>query len=231
MSPNKANAEGIVKSQKGLINILLIGSNTGDYSSLSKLLSQAKNKNKEFKLEYAKNLSEAFQRVDRGNIHLILLDLPIPRLSNLGAFSKLYEHCPTIPIVILTAIDDDALALEVVSKGAQDYLVKSKIHGAVILRVIRYAIERKREELILKEKLQKAMDLTQESQLTTERKSKFLAYVNHEIRVPMNAVLGMSQLLLKTSLNDKQKHYLDTIISSGNLILKIINDVLDLSKI
>src|SRR3989338_10557010 len=146
MSPNKANAEGIVKSQKGLINILLIGSNTGDYSSLSKLLSQAKNKNKEFKLEYAKNLSEAFQRVDRGNIHLILLDLPIPRLSNLEAFSKLYEHCPTIPIVILTAIDDDALALEVVSKGAQDYLVKSKIHGAVILRVIRYAIERKREE-------------------------------------------------------------------------------------
>ncbi len=62
-------------------------------------------------------------------------------------------------------------------------------------------------------------------------KADFLANMSHEIRTPMNAVLGFSELLRKTPLDERQKEYLDTIISSGQLLLSIINDILDLSKL
>ncbi|MBF0603782.1 MAG: response regulator [Nitrospirae bacterium] len=62
-------------------------------------------------------------------------------------------------------------------------------------------------------------------------KESFLVTMSHEIRTPMNGVLGMAELVLKTSLTQKQRHYVDTIHRSGRVLLRIINDVLDLSKI
>ena len=69
------------------------------------------------------------------------------------------------------------------------------------------------------------------AELADRAKSEFLANMSHEIRTPMNGVLGMAELLCRTSLDEKQRTFTDIIMKSGNALLTIINDILDFSKI
>ncbi|MBT5941293.1 MAG: PAS domain S-box protein [Rhodospirillaceae bacterium] len=71
----------------------------------------------------------------------------------------------------------------------------------------------------------------EDAEAAAEAKSEFVAVVSHEVRTPLNGVLGMARLLLETSVNEEQKQYAETIVRSGETLILILNDLLDISKL
>ncbi len=95
-------------------------------------------------LEWASQLSSALERLSEGGVDLLLLDLNLPDSEGIATFERAYAFAPGVPIVVLTDLDDEEVALSTVKGGAQDYLVKGQVSQDLLLRSIRYAIERHR---------------------------------------------------------------------------------------
>lgn len=105
----------------------------------------------ELTLKHATRLSSGLDSLQEEGVDLILLDLSLPDSQGLETFIKMQQQTSSIPVIILTGIEDQALALQTMQKGAQDYLIKGRISGSSLERSICFAIER---QLIL-EKIKK----------------------------------------------------------------------------
>jgi DNA-binding response OmpR family regulator len=99
-----------------------------------------------FHLTHVDRLSHAVQLLGQVRFDAVLLDLGLPDARGLEAVGPINKAAPDVPIVVLSGMEDETLAVEAVQRGAQDYLVKGLGTGNVIARSIRYAIERKRSE-------------------------------------------------------------------------------------
>ena len=161
------------KSEK--TNILVVEDSALETKIIQESLREAKNIS--FDLDCVNKLSTAVKKAKKNKFDIILLDLTLPDSSGLETFSRLHKHTNNTPIIILSSIEDEELALNAVKSGAQDYLVKGKVDGGLLARAIRYAIERKRveEELLeAQEKLKKRVEkrtseLSETSTLLTEQ--------------------------------------------------------------
>ena len=99
---------------------------------------------------WADRLSQGLVQLKQRQIDIVLLDLLLPDSEGLEAFRRIHAYAQDIPLVVLTEIDDDAVAVQAMRLGAQDYLVKGRLSGDVLMRAIRYAIERKQAESALR---------------------------------------------------------------------------------
>ncbi len=98
-----------------------------------------------FEMENADSLSTALERLDKATPDVVLSDLGLPDSRGLDTFTRIQAQAPETPILVLTgSFDNVESAIEAVKKGAQDYLLKDKVNGEMLVRSIRYAIERKR---------------------------------------------------------------------------------------
>lgn len=95
-------------------------------------------------LTHVGRLEEALRRLDHEDFDVVLLDLSLPDEQGLDTLMRAHANAPSVPIVVLTGIDDEGLAVRAVREGAQDYLVKGRTDGNLLVRAMRYATERKR---------------------------------------------------------------------------------------
>jgi len=126
------------------VRALLVEDNPADARLMVELLSDAGARG--VQLRHVDRISAALMNLENQEFDIVLLDLSLPDSSGLETVSHICAADPRIPVIVLTGMEDDALALAAVQAGAQDYLVKGQADGAVIARSIRYAIERKRLE-------------------------------------------------------------------------------------
>jgi PAS domain S-box-containing protein len=114
-----------------------------------------------FEVETVSRLSEAITRVGEAPFDIVLLDLGLPDSQGLETLNALLKPAGEIPIVVLTGLADDVLSVEAVDSGAQDYLVKGKIDGRTLFRILRYSIGRKRQERALRQSEERYRAVTQ----------------------------------------------------------------------
>src|SRR5947208_13625198 len=122
------------------ITVLLVEDNPGDARLILELLGEVQAQG--FDLERVDRLDEAIARLARSGVDVVLLDLGLPDSQGLDTFVRVRREAPKEPIVVISGLDDERVALEAVRSGAQDYLVKGGIGGPLLARVLRYGIER-----------------------------------------------------------------------------------------
>jgi PAS domain S-box-containing protein len=131
------------------IRILHIEDNPGEVVLMRALLAEAGAD--QFELQSAERLAGGMAQLDAGGVDLVMLDLGLPDSNGLSTFTAVHTHAPQVPIIVVSGVDDEAVAIKTVHEGAQDYVVKGQVDARLLRRTVHYAIERKRAEQALSE--------------------------------------------------------------------------------
>ncbi len=123
------------------LKLLLIEENPGDAVLIRSLLDETTSS--QLDLQHVETLGAGIKKIGEENFHAIIADLDLPDSNGIDTLRRLVLASDNLPVIVMTHCDDDPAAVEMVKFGAQDYLVKGQSDGALILKTVRYAIERK----------------------------------------------------------------------------------------
>ncbi|OQA31975.1 MAG: Phytochrome-like protein cph2 [Betaproteobacteria bacterium ADurb.Bin341] len=127
-----------------LVTLLMVEDNAGDLRLVEEMLLE--NSGARFRLLHADKITSAIPILDKEKVDIILLDLTLPDTKGLDTLVKMHALSPGLPIVVLSCVEDESLAIKAVRLGAQDFLVKSHINPGLLARSLHYALERRQLE-------------------------------------------------------------------------------------
>ncbi|HET7490197.1 MAG TPA: EAL domain-containing protein [Acidimicrobiales bacterium] len=100
-------------------------------------------------LTHVERIADVYEVLDNRVHNCVILDLSLPDADRLDGLARIQAHDPELAVVVITGRDDTDLALQALQAGAQDYLLKNQLDGSLLARAVRYAVERKRGQLLL----------------------------------------------------------------------------------
>ncbi|QDT12094.1 hybrid sensor histidine kinase/response regulator [Planctomycetes bacterium K23_9] len=244
-------------SNKRIIEILLLEDDDIDARLVERALARSPcvyQFKSEFAIHRVVNLDDAIRQIQLRLPDVILTDLNLPDSRGTETIASLVDVAMDTSVIALTGMDDDRVAIEAMKFGASDYLQKSLIDSHSLARAIRYAIERSRVMASLRstqaehvialsekhaaeaiasvaEELRAARD---EAEAANRAKSEFLANMSHELRTPLHGILSFARFGVRRHQSvpvEKLNRYFEQIESSGEVLLHLLDNLLDLSKL
>src|SRR6266536_905663 len=197
------------------IRALLVEDNPGDARLIREML-----RSSEVELVHADRLASGLQVLKQEGLDVVLLDLSLPDSQGFETLQAAHAAAPTMPVVVLSGLDDQALALHALRDGAQDYLVKGQVDGGTIIRAMRYAIERQRLEAV-RQDLERQRD-------------EFFSSVSHDLRTPVAAIKAAIGVVLANEPSDLAPalhRLLVNIDLAADELTRMIQDLLEIARL
>ncbi|MCL5037096.1 MAG: hybrid sensor histidine kinase/response regulator [Chloroflexi bacterium] len=196
-------------------NVLLVEDNPADARLIKEYIIDFGDD--QFDLSHVETLKDTLSEVSKKHYDLILLDLSLPDSQGFDTFKEVSDKVEDVPVILLTGLDDESMAIKAVHGGAQDYIVKGKVDGDLIVRSMRYAIER--------ERLSKEIERTRE---------EFTALLAHDLKSPLVAVVGFADLIADPSFGviaPKKLEYVNMIRRSVDTMLNMIDNIVGVARL
>ncbi|MGD1856785.1 MAG: ATP-binding protein [Leptolyngbyaceae cyanobacterium] len=206
-----------------VIKILLVEDNSADAYLLNKFLAAVEH----IELTQVGCLDEAIHCLQENRFDAVLLDLSLPDSHGLNTVKRIHQVNPKMPILVLTGLDDEEIAIAALREGAQDYLVKGEIQRTWLVRAIYYAIERQQN-------LDKLQHLNDELTRSNQELEQFAYVVSHDLQQPLQGIFGYAKILAHTyhnRPNEPANQYIDQIINASQHMSQLIQDLLTYARV
>ncbi len=222
-----------MNSDKG--NILIVDDTLENLQLLSNTLSD-----QGYKIRGAAKGQMAIRTARSFPPDLILLDIKMPEMDGYEVCEHLKadEQTRDIPVIFISALDEVIDKVRAFQVGGVDYITKPFHVEEVLARIEhqlmiqRLSTQLQEQNKQLQQEIQERQKAEQAAAAANRAKSEFLANMSHELRTPLNAILGFTQLMNRNpQLTAEQRDFLEIINGSGEHLLELIDDILDLSKI
>ncbi len=208
-------------AEKKALQVLLVEDNAGDARLLREMFS--KEEAGSFTLTHLTRMSEAEKRLAQGGVDIVLLDMGLPDGHGMETLRRARAAASDVVMIVLTGLEDEALAAESIKEGAQDYLIKGQIENRALPRALRHAMERHR--------MQAETDAMRKHQL--QLKDEFLSHVSHELRSPLASIYSFTTIIsdgLAGETNPQQNEYLQIVLRNVRQLQSMIEDLLEVTQ-
>ncbi len=199
------------------IKVLVIEDNALDAELISTILSRSHNVR--FNIERVERLSSVRTRASKTRYDIILTDLGLPDSSGIDTFTGVCSLIPDTPVIVLSGLDDEETALRAVHQGAQDYLVKGTINRDLLLKSVRYAIERQKIRTELNKKIDEIGKLERE-------RENMLSMFAHDIKNALVPTVAFLEKILsgKTErMQDRLERSIDNLMAVEHLLTNFMD--------